>query len=441
MYQKILDFIKTLLAHRGIKFYGENIIYLALEKMIRLFVGFFVGIYVARELTPKYFGLLNYAMSYVMVFSFFALTFLDSIAIREILNKPADSGKILGSLRLMKIVSVSLMVLSIYLSLNFFDLDKLNRQLILIIAMGYLFQNLQVVDVYFQSQVQSKYIALSQIIAFLIISIIKICLIHFKSSVIYFALVEMLYMLLIFIFYSNFYQLKKIAIKLKVSLDYIKFFLHQSKFLFFGAIFSMIAFRIEFIIMKKFVTPDTLGSYAVAMKVVELFYFVTIIFSSTFFPAITRSKQVSPEHYRHRLNLFCSAIFYINLVCVAILIVASPLIAMLYGKSYSHVALLITLYALRLPLTGLQTALINYLLLENRIKYFTLQNFIYMLSVIISAYLLTQLYGAIGTAISIVISQIIIILVLPLFSSDSRQLISIAKSALFYPSSIIKKYL
>ncbi|HEV8515783.1 MAG TPA: oligosaccharide flippase family protein, partial [Cyclobacteriaceae bacterium] len=51
--------------------YSENISWLIFEKGFTLLVGLIVGVYVARYLKPENFGLLNYAISFVSIFSAF----------------------------------------------------------------------------------------------------------------------------------------------------------------------------------------------------------------------------------------------------------------------------------------------------------------------------------------------------------------------------------
>ena len=55
-----------------LKKYFENAFWLIFEKGFTLVVGLVVGIYVARYLQPENFGLLNYTISFVSIFSAFS---------------------------------------------------------------------------------------------------------------------------------------------------------------------------------------------------------------------------------------------------------------------------------------------------------------------------------------------------------------------------------
>ena len=65
------------------KKYFENASWLIFEKGFTLVVGMVVGIYVARYLKPESFGLLNYAISFVSIFSAFSTLGMDQIVVPD----------------------------------------------------------------------------------------------------------------------------------------------------------------------------------------------------------------------------------------------------------------------------------------------------------------------------------------------------------------------
>ena len=59
----------ALLRHPGVGFYGRNLVWIFAERAVRLFFGFAVGVYVARQLGPANFGELSGALSVVAIFA------------------------------------------------------------------------------------------------------------------------------------------------------------------------------------------------------------------------------------------------------------------------------------------------------------------------------------------------------------------------------------
>ena len=61
----ILKKVAKLKHHSGFRKYFANTSWLLGERVLRMVVSLFVGIYVARYLGPEGFGLLSYALSFV----------------------------------------------------------------------------------------------------------------------------------------------------------------------------------------------------------------------------------------------------------------------------------------------------------------------------------------------------------------------------------------
>ena len=58
------------------------------EQLLRIVSGLFVSIMVARYLGPKNFGLFNYVLAYIAIFSGIARLGLDDILVRELISAP-----------------------------------------------------------------------------------------------------------------------------------------------------------------------------------------------------------------------------------------------------------------------------------------------------------------------------------------------------------------
>ena len=67
--------------------YANNAIWLFSEKGLRALEAFLVGLWIARYLGPEDFGLLNYAYSFVFLFTAIATLGLDQIVVKDLVNK------------------------------------------------------------------------------------------------------------------------------------------------------------------------------------------------------------------------------------------------------------------------------------------------------------------------------------------------------------------
>ena len=72
--------------------YLKNTSWLFGEKVLRMVMGLFVGIWVARYLGPEQFGTFSYSQSFVGLFTAIATLGLDGIVVRELVKK-SRTGK------------------------------------------------------------------------------------------------------------------------------------------------------------------------------------------------------------------------------------------------------------------------------------------------------------------------------------------------------------
>ena len=162
--------------HPGFRKYFANTSWLLGERILRMAISLFVGIYVARYLGPERFGLLSYSLSFVLLFSSLASFGLDDILVRELVQSPENRKNLLGTVFWLKVCGALVMGTAIALVLKYKVEDQQTYWMIALITFGFLFQATNVVDFYFQSQVQSKFAVRAQIIQLILTSLLKIYL-------------------------------------------------------------------------------------------------------------------------------------------------------------------------------------------------------------------------------------------------------------------------
>src|SRR5690606_29515452 len=74
-------------SNQGFKRYFFNTSWLFFHQGVRLFVGFFVGLWLARYLGPEQFGIYNYVISYASVSLIFAKFGIEEILVKEFTGK------------------------------------------------------------------------------------------------------------------------------------------------------------------------------------------------------------------------------------------------------------------------------------------------------------------------------------------------------------------
>ena len=181
--------IKSLKNHQGFKKYLFNTNWLFLEKVFRLSVSFFVGIYIARYLGPEKFGMLNYAISFVYLFGAIAGLGLRSILVRELVKGNRERvNQLLGTGFVLQTLGAIVLVLTVNASGALVNTEDIYFYLILFISLGMLFQSFQVIDFYFQSKVLSKHTVKVHIAVVAIVNLFKLYLVFVNADLLYFAM-------------------------------------------------------------------------------------------------------------------------------------------------------------------------------------------------------------------------------------------------------------
>lgn len=80
-----------------------NLVWLALDKGLRLVLGLTVGTWVARYLAPGDFGLLNYALAMASLLAVLPSLGLDGLVRRELVPETAPAPKLLGTVALLRL--------------------------------------------------------------------------------------------------------------------------------------------------------------------------------------------------------------------------------------------------------------------------------------------------------------------------------------------------
>jgi O-antigen/teichoic acid export membrane protein len=93
----VINKLHSLKKHEGFMRYFKNTSWLFGEKILRMFVGLFVGIWVARYLGPEQFGLFSYAQSFVGLFTAIATLGLDGIVVRELVRDESRRDELIGT--------------------------------------------------------------------------------------------------------------------------------------------------------------------------------------------------------------------------------------------------------------------------------------------------------------------------------------------------------
>ena len=428
--------ITLLKDHSGFRKYFANTSWLMGERILRMGVSLFVGIYVARYLGPERYGLLSYANSFVGIFLALATLGLDEVVVRELLKTPEQREKILGTSFLLKLIGTLLMWVAIFTAVPFTENDLQTNILIIIIAFGAVFQAFNVIDLNFQAKVKSKYVVHSQFVQLIISSIVKIILVVNEAPLIWFASVYSLDVIVLAmgLVFAYLYNGENIF-SWKWSFETSKYLLHDSWPLIFAGVVVSVYMKIDQVMIKEMLGAKEVGLYAAAVKLSEAWYFLPMAIASSLFPAIINAKVYQKEVYYQRLQKLYDLMVWIAIaIALPISILSSWIVELLYGNEYLESSSVLNIHIWSGIFIFLGVASSKYLLAENYIKKTFYRTFVGALLNIIMNYYLIGIMGIKGAAISTFASHFFAAYFYDILDKDLRKMFIMKTKSLFFYS-------
>ena len=428
--------ITLLKDHSGFRKYFANTSWLMGERILRMGVSLFVGIYVARYLGPERYGLLSYANSFVGIFLALATLGLDEVVVRELVKTPEQREKILGTSFLLKLVGTLLMWVAIFAAVPFTENDLQTNILIIIIAFGAVFQAFNVIDLNFQAKVKSKYVVHAQFVQLIISSIVKIILVVNEAPLIWFASVYSLDVIVLAmgLVFAYLYNGENIF-SWKWSFETSKYLLHDSWPLILAGVVVSVYMKIDQVMIKEMLGAKEVGLYAAAVKLSEAWYFLPMAIASSLFPAIINAKVYQKEVYYQRLQKLYDLMVWIAIaIALPISILSSWIVELLYGNEYLESSSVLNIHIWSGIFVFLGVASSKYLLAENYIKKAFYRTFVGALLNIIMNYYLIGIMGIKGAAISTFVSHFFAAYFYDILDKDLRNMFIMKTKSLFFYS-------
>jgi O-antigen/teichoic acid export membrane protein len=405
------------------KKYFENISWLIFEKGFTLFVGMVVGIYVARYLKPESFGLLNYAISFVSIFSAFSTLGMDQIIVRELAKQTDKQSDLLGTGFILKLAGSTILIVMMLIILMFMKHDPFTNTLILIIAAAELFKGFEVINYFFQAQVMSKYVVKVQLLINLFISLVKLGFVFMHAPLIWFAIVIVVGSIFnAFGFIYAYHKREGSPWKWNFHKVLALQLLSESWPIALYGIALHIQARIDQVMLGQMLNNAEVGQYSVALKFIEIFGFMPMVLMNTFAPAVTKAKAIGEDLYNNRLiNLYRLMFLTFLLIAMPIFFFSERVITLLYGLEYQSAGYLLSLFALRLFFANMGVGKSVFIINESLFKYSLLTVVIGAISNITFNYLLIPRFASIGSIMASMISFTISIFLVDLFFKKTRE--------------------
>lgn len=388
---------------------SKNVSWILIQNIFSMLCSTFVTAIVARHYGATGYGYINFAQSFVALFSFIAIMGTNHIIMKDLSEDKINDGIVLGSnLFIRVILAIASLVISQCVSLLVYD--KNINILVLLFNLNTILCSFDVFSYYAQSKMQNKYISISKIISITIFSILKLIVVFLDLNINYFVLTYLIetiiYSILLYISYKKIGVNK--SIKWKVDNSYIKQLLKKGKYYALASLMVTIYLRIDQVMLGTMIADKSqVGIYSAAVRISEIWTFIPISIITSYKPIIINEKEKNNKKYDVELSKLYNIV---SLVCflfvIAICIFGKLGIYVLYGNEYSAAYIPLIILTIGIWFGVLGNIHYIWMICENKEKYSTFYSFSGCVTNIIFNFLLIPKYGIVGAAIATLISQV-----------------------------------
>lgn len=407
--------------------YLANTFWPLLEKGTRLLLGFFIGTLVVRNLGPETFGKLSYVQGVLAIISVFITFGMDEVISRDlILNKGTPKEKeILGTYSQIRLiltfVITSLIFVITFLMYRFGQLESVSFFLFLILSLQFLFQTSQILVLFYQSQIQNKTIAVDNLTALIICSVLRLILIYIVSTkkAEWFAAVITIEFVINALLLLGHYGVRNIF-SWHFNKQYAAQLVRECIPYALSGIFVTLYMRIDQLMIEHFLNNTQLGYYSSAVRLSEVFYFIPAAIAASLFPSIMESIN-NEEVYLHKFQSLYGLLTFLGLSITLILSLVAPfLIKILYGAQFQPASEVLIIHVWASIFIFFGAAKSKWIVTKKLQKL----SFFYIatgaaINFVLNLYFI-PIYGVKGAALTTLATQIIITLILPIFFKQDR---------------------
>jgi len=276
----------------------NNVYWAVLGKIVNILCGLFVGILVARYLGPEQFGLMNYVISYVTLFSILATFGFDNIEIRELSKNNCDVNVIMGTAFGLRFVFAIITLILILITLVLFESDTFTAIMVMVYSSSLLLTPFNIIRNYFTSIILNEYVVKTEISRALFGAGIKLILLWYKAPLEWFIVATTFDFVLLASGYLFSYKRKQGVLRDWRFRKGVGLFLIKESFpMLLSGTAIIVYLRIDQVIIRNLIDNAALGQFAVASRIIEVGIFIPMVISATVSPLFVKAFQNNMVDY------------------------------------------------------------------------------------------------------------------------------------------------
>ncbi len=410
------------------------------ERVLKIISELFIGIWIARYLGPKQFGLLSFVVAIVAIVNAIAALGLNPIVVRDLVKEPVGKFQILGTAFTLQLIAGGIGLLTVIgMVLLLRPGDKLSLIVSIVLGVTVVFKSSWVIKYWFEAQVQSKYVVWVESLILVLVSIANIGMILLNAPLLAFvwvsfaeALLVALTLFAVYIYSSNG------VLGWKFDRMRAKALLGSSWPLIISGFAVILNMKIDIIVVGLMMDDKSVGIYSAASRISSAWFFIPMIIAQSIGPKIIEMKnQVNPQ-YMPVIQKLLDLMVLISLPgAILIVLVADEAIPLLFGSDYADAAKVLIIHIWSGIFVFLSVAAGRYMIAEE-IQHLIMGRTILGLVInIVLNFVLIPLYGLTGAAIASLAGFAVGGVFANIITRRTRAIFLMQLKALFVPARLI----
>lgn len=395
------------------------------EKIITMLIGVIVTSIVARYLGVEQYGLANYIISIVALFTALSTFGTKEIIITDIVKKGENKKEeIIGSGLIIRLVGGILLIIASQIAIYILTKGDFVCQVLgIIMGTCMLFQSLEVIEYYFQAAMQLKLVAIIRFISTIIAAMAKLLVVYFNLGIVGFVSTYLVDAIIVGVLLYIYYKSKN-KNRFKVNKEYVKELLKKCWYIALSGLMTTIYMRIDQVMLGSMLADKSEnGIYSAATRIAEMWYFVPLAIITVFQPVIVKRKEENnKDEYKKEMQRLYDIVAIIGIAFGIIITLFGWLaVDILYGPEYKKASSVLYISVWAGLFATLGSARFIWLIAENKQKYTIAYTVVGCIINIILNYILIPKMGAFGAALATLITQFVSNIFVLMFFDDTKE--------------------
>ena len=326
---------------------------------------------VARHLGVEEFGRLNYAASLVAIFATLASLGIEGIVVRELVRQPEHWRTLLGTAAVLRLGGGMAALLCAGLTAFVHRDGHELAGLAILVAVGFVPQALEVTDLWFQKEIQSRHTTVARGVAALLGAGVKLALVQTHAPVTWFAAALGLDLALAALAFAWTYQRRGGHIEAwRFCPALARQILRECAPLLGTGLLVAVFLRVEQVMVRELLGDSAAGVYFVAARLAEQWLVLPALLVTSVYPLLVGGQVSDQANHAGRMQQLFDALTLLGLLIALGVAAFGPwLVPLVFGEKYRAAVPVLLVLAWTAPVIFSGSARAPWFLLENLTVY------------------------------------------------------------------------